>query len=113
MKLAAVLILALATSACAPPNEDKLSIATRLYSDCLVAFTRPHDLPPISEIDSYIAIQDAQCDAWMHAWLPPVSDSRSLTLREQAQFLNTREELLKVYKEELETLIKLVELRNK
>ena len=103
MKLLAVAVLALATTACTA-QQAPVNIAVELYKGCLIGFTQAYGFPQSKQaiIDQASQLDDT-CAAWTYAWLPPFlhKDKGSLNFAETLRFNQHRKELLDGYKEEL------------
>jgi zona occludens toxin (predicted ATPase) len=107
MKLAAVLILALACSACTAKTPH-VTTAFLLYKSCaqgtLQSTHQPKTLAEVREILDHI---DSMCLDWALAWYPafvdPKDDSPDLTQAEADRFqalrMNTRQQLFEYLSE--------------
>lgn len=107
MKLLAVAILALATTACTAQQAPPV-IAIDLYTSCLVGSTQAYGWPDTKKgIARQTAELDKICTDWTYAWIPGFlhKDRPGLTIAENIRFLQYKRDINARYQEELATIL--------
>ena len=109
VKLLAVAVLVLATTACTA-QQSPVGIAVELYKGCMVGFSQAmHEFPSKpAEIETLAYSMDKECTSWTYIWLPTMlhKDRPELRPEELIRFEQHKRSLLASYIKEVKDIRK-------